>query len=89
MSLKAQWRLVAGVFADITTEQACSSEATITEPDGDGILVLSAGSITFSFQKTGLTNGSDYEFQILAHRTGSGTGSGNRTITGTTNVNQS
>lgn len=89
MSLKAQWRLVAGVFADITTEVAASSEATITEPDGDGILVSSAGSITFSFQKTGLTNGSDYEFQILAHRTGSGTGSGNRTITGTTNVNQS
>mgnify|MGYP000868677147 FL=1 len=89
LSLKAQWRLVGGSFADITTEQAASSEATITDPFGDGILISTAGSISFSFQKTGLTNGSDYEFQILGHRTGSGTGSGNRTITGTTNVNQS
>ncbi len=89
LSLKAQWRLVGGSFADITTEQAASSEATITDPFGDGILISTAGSISFSFQKTGLTNGSDYEFQILGHRTGSGTGSGNRTITGTTNVQQS
>lgn len=89
LSLKAQWRLVGGSFADITTEQAASSEATITDPFGDNILISTAGSISFSFQKTGLTNGSDYEFQILGHRTGSGTGSGNRTITGTTNVNQS
>ena len=89
LSLKAQWRLVGGSFADITTEQAASSEATITDPFGDGILISTAGSISFSFQKTGLTNGSDYEFQILGHRTGSGTGSGNRTITGTTNVQRS
>lgn len=89
MSLKAQWRLVGGAFADITTEVACSAEATITDPFGDGVLVTNAGAISFNFQKTGLTNGSNYEFQILARRTGSGTGLGSRTITGTVNVAQS
>lgn len=86
LSLKAQWRVVAGSWADITTEVSATVENQIV--DVDGFLENNAGTITFSFQKTGLTSGTDYEFQILARRSGSNPSTGTRTITGTANVTQ-
>lgn len=87
MSLKAQWRIVGGSWADISTEVACQYESEILD---EPPLTVFSGGMAFSFVKnTGLVNGSDYEFQILGRRTGSGTGLGSRTITGTTNVIQS
>lgn len=86
LSLKAQWRVVAGSWADITAEVSATVENQIV--DVDGFLENNAGTITFSFQKTGLTSGTDYEFQILARRSGSNSSTGTRTITGTANVTQ-
>lgn len=60
---KWQWRVVAGSFADITTEIPSSAnnarDNTVAEPYNI------AGSISVSMTKTGLTPGTTYEFQLL------------------------
>lgn len=61
---KWQWRIVGGSFADITTEIAstvnCTKDSTaLPDPIND------PGSISVAMTKTGLTNGTPYEFQLL------------------------
>ena len=61
---KWQWRVVGGSFADITTEIAstvnCTKDSTaLPDPIND------PGSISVAMTKTGLTNGTPYEFQLL------------------------
>lgn len=65
---KWQWRVVAGVFADITTEIASDADATKAgAPDYES----TAGDLLCSMTKTGLTNGTTYEFQLLLRSDGS------------------
>ena len=60
---KWQWRIVGGSWADVTTEISSGANATTSD----------TGWIDVAMSKTGLTNGSDYEFQLLL-RINSGTG---------------
>lgn len=64
---KVQWRIVGGVFADVTTETASQADAeTINEPpvqQSRGTLNIPGGGA--AGQKSGLTPGSQYEFQLL------------------------
>jgi hypothetical protein len=83
LALKAQWRVVGGSWADIAAEVVDSGVCAVySEPP----LVSDPGSIGFYFSKTGLTSGTDYEFQILARREAPNATVGNRNITGTANV---
>lgn len=61
---KWQWRVVAGTFADITTEVAHDSTSGVLEKPS-GAIVATAGSISVTHTKTGLTSGTDYEFRFL------------------------
>jgi hypothetical protein len=65
---KWQWRVVGGSFADVTTEiHADSTSYRSGAPDFEN----TAGSISVNMQKTGLTNGTTYEFQLLLRSGGS------------------
>jgi hypothetical protein len=83
---KWQWRVPAGVWADITTEV---QEAVTAVNDAVDLANDHYGSLSVSHTKTGLTNGSSYEFRFLWHdRTVSGASrvtraSGTMTATGT------
>jgi hypothetical protein len=68
---KWQWRVVGGSWADVASEITSSIAATAGEPD--------SGYIEVTQQKTGLTSGTDYEFQLLLRRNG---GSGTLTFSG-------
>ena len=66
---KWQWRVVGGVFADVGSEEMSGSEASKTgAPDFENY----PGYISLTRQKTGLTSGVDYEFQMLARNASSG-----------------
>jgi len=52
---KWQWRVVAGSWADVASEISSLASATASDP----------GYIEVNMSKTGLTNGVDYEFQLL------------------------
>lgn len=59
---KWQWRVVGGTFADVAAEIASSSSASTSgppEPD------TTPGTIAVNQQKSGLTAGVTYEFQLL------------------------
>jgi hypothetical protein len=59
---KWQWRAVGGSFADVATEILGDQEAeSINEPP----IIRMNGNIAVSMSKTGLTNGTTYEFQLL------------------------
>jgi hypothetical protein len=61
---KWQWRVVGGVFADVTTEIASTINAGKgTDPDGNPY--ATPGTLNVNMSKTGLTSGTDYEFQLL------------------------
>lgn len=62
---KWQWRVPAGTWADISTEIASSSDAGTEAESGT---INFAGSISVAQTKTGLTNGSTYEFRLLWRR---------------------
>lgn len=65
---KWQWRVVGGVFADVTTEihaTVTAFKAGAPEPAND------PGSIAVNMTKSGLTAGTDYEFQLLLRTAGS------------------
>lgn len=80
---KWQWRVPAGTWADITTEVASSADAETVADPGDPVIRLS-GSISVTHTKTGLTNGSSYEFRFVWRRTNtSGTSSDIYRVTGT------
>jgi hypothetical protein len=60
---KWQWRVIAGSYADVTTE--ITGDYAVGYDDdlfGD---VHDAGSIAVSMTKTSLTNGTDYQFKLL------------------------
>lgn len=59
---KVQWRAVGGVFADVAAESASFFNAT-------GGAAPEQGEISFSVDKTELTVGTDYEFQLLLRGT--------------------
>jgi hypothetical protein len=65
---KWQWRTIGGSFADVASEIISSTASTEfgypSEPES------SPGSIAVTMQKTGLTNGTEYEFQLLLRRAG-------------------
>ncbi len=69
---KWQWRAIGGSFADVAAEIASTSNAIAGDPN--------SGYIEVTQSKTGLTNGVDYEFQLLLRRGG---GSGSMTFAGT------
>jgi hypothetical protein len=61
---KWQWRVVGGTFADVTTEIASAYSAYY--PSGHVVGAdPSSGYIEVTMSKTGLTSGTDYEFQLL------------------------
>jgi hypothetical protein len=61
---KWQWRVVGGTFADVTTEIGSAYSAYY--PSGHVVgQDPSSGYIEVTMSKTGLTNGTDYEFQLL------------------------
>lgn len=63
---KWQWRVPAGVWADVATEIQSSSAADVIDGgDGFGPFFASEGTISVAMTKTGLTPGDDYEFQLL------------------------
>jgi phosphodiesterase/alkaline phosphatase D-like protein len=64
---KWQWRIVGGTFADITTEVASTTDAQTVVNVGDPTF-NQRGSITVNMTKTGLTNGTTYEFRFLWRR---------------------
>lgn len=64
---KWQWRVVGGSFADITSEVFSSNPAVRTgapEPSNE------QGLLTVNMTKTGLTSGTNYEFQFLMRSAG-------------------
>jgi hypothetical protein len=63
---KWQWRVVGGVFADVAAEIASSVDSFTNTPDG----TYDPGSIFVTQQKTGLTPGTAYEFQLLLRNGG-------------------
>jgi hypothetical protein len=80
---KWQWRVVAGAWADVTTEITATTDAsTINEPP----VMQDNGALTVNMQKTGLTASTDYEFQLLLRESNTPTGginfSGTATATG-------
>jgi hypothetical protein len=64
---KWQWRVVGGTYADITTEVASTFDA-ITQ-HVDGVTENDDGSMSVTMTKTGLTNGTAYQFRFLWRRT--------------------
>lgn len=70
---KWQWRVVAGSWADIDAGDTGDIAETVNEPP----VINEAGTGAFNATKTGLTSGTDYEFQFLWHRT---------TVTGTSAI---
>lgn len=63
---KWQWRVPAGVWADVGGEASQSTMAEIIDMgDGFGPYYGTDGSISISQDKAGLTPGDDYEFQLL------------------------
>lgn len=68
---KWQWRVVGGTFADVTAEVANEYGATTS---GGGVsgepLTQDPGRLNVPTSKTGLTNGTTYEFQFSWRRTG-------------------
>jgi hypothetical protein len=60
---KWQWRVPAGVWADITTE--VQETDTASESFGG---TITSGTISVSHTKTGLSSGSSYEFRFLWRR---------------------
>lgn len=63
-----RWRVVGGTFVDVAAANVGSTASTIAgEPQEEGY-------VGCSMTKTGLTNGTDYEFQLMGYRnSGSGT----------------
>ena len=64
---KWQWRVIGGTFADITTEIASTLNANkqgLPDPIND------PGNLSVAMTKTGLTNGTSYEFQLLLRSDG-------------------
>lgn len=87
---KWQWRVVAGSFADVTTEVGDSADAETDVDPVDGSVTKLQGSITCNPTKSGLTAGTNYEFRFCWRRVDvSGTAanvsrmSGTLTATGT------
>lgn len=68
---KWQWRTVGGSFADVGTEVTAQVNATKQGGNGDPIY-YEDGSLTVAQTKTGLTNGTTYEFQFTWRCTTSG-----------------
>jgi hypothetical protein len=69
---KWQWRVVGGSWADVASEIGSATPAVTSEPE--------SGYIEVNQSKTGLTSGTDYEFQLLLRRSG---GSGTFSFSGT------
>ncbi|MBB5684285.1 phage tail protein [Sphingobium boeckii] len=65
---KVRWRVVGGVFADLGSEEVSPSSAIRNgAPDYEN----TPGWLAISRQKTGLTPGTDYEFDLLLRKVGS------------------
>lgn len=64
---KWQWRVVGGVFADITTEIMSDGPSY---KSGSPDFEVTNGSASINMNKTGLTNGTTYEFQLLLRSAG-------------------
>ena len=77
---KWQWRVVGGSFADITTEIASTVDA---DKAGGDEPYNTPGEISVAMTKTGLTNGTDYEFQLLLRADDTGTYNWTGTATAT------
>lgn len=80
---KWQWRAIAGSWADITTEVQESFTAVAVDDPELGF-INGGGSISVTQTKTGLTNGTSYEFRFLwRQRNVSGTASAISRTSGT------
>lgn len=64
---KVQWRVPAGVWADVAAETADSGDAETEAFAGEPVF-NSAGSLSVDVTKTGLTSGTAYEFQFLMRK---------------------
>lgn len=62
---KWQWRAIGGTWADVAAEIASSQSAVTTVITGEPT-EQSPGTLSVMQSKTGLTAGTDYEFQLLA-----------------------
>ncbi len=63
---KWQWRPVGGTWADVASEISELLADVVFDPEnGDPIYSLNSGYIEVTQTKTGLTNGTDYEFRLL------------------------
>ena len=62
---KWQWRVVGGSWADVDTEDASTTSASRQYNAGDAVWENSPGYLPVAMTKTGLTSGTDYEFQLL------------------------
>ena len=67
---KWQWRVVSGTFADVTTEIASSVSSVNHAASGGDPAYTDSGTLTCTMQKTGLTSGTTYEFQLLLRSDG-------------------
>jgi hypothetical protein len=64
---KWRWRIVGGSFADIASEISSSFSATRSSPPEP---LNQRGTLSVSMTKTGLVNGTDYEFEFLPRSAG-------------------
>lgn len=62
---KWQWRPVGGTWADVAAEISEQAVDEVYDEGGGAFYSLGSGYIEVSQTKTGLTNGTDYEFQLL------------------------
>jgi hypothetical protein len=66
---KWQWRIVGGTFADVAAEVTSIEDAQTEGGTGGEPLTQSVGWLSVSQTKTGLTNGTKYEFRFLWRET--------------------
>ncbi len=62
---KWQWRVVGGSWADVDSEDSSTTAASRAYDNDANAWINSEGYLPVAMTKTGLTSGTDYEFQLL------------------------